>query len=79
MIKRPEGWTEDQCMDIPAAVINEPLDDKGNFSDFVVSCWELSDDELQALTTTKKVYLMCAGGMPPACITIVNPVTHGIE
>jgi hypothetical protein len=58
---RPKGWDEQQCNSLH--VFRNGRD--------VVSCWELSDEEIAEIVKTRRVFLLISGmgwTMPPAYI-----------
>lgn len=60
---KPEGWTDDQCGDLPVW--------KGNTPDgpIIISCWKLSPEELATIQATGVVWLhIIGGGMPPVYV-----------
>ena len=66
---KPEDMTDEQCGDLPAhRFVSE---DK---IPYVISCWELSPEELEQIKTTGKVWLtVCAYTMPPVSIDVTTP------
>lgn len=68
--KKPEGMTEEQCGDLHAY--------KGKTEGelpVVISCWEPSQEEIDEIVKTKKiwVWLMIAGTIPPVYIGTDHP------
>ena len=58
---RPHGWDEHQCNSLH--VFRNGRD--------VVSCWELSDDEIAEIVRTRRVFLLVSGmgwTMPPVYV-----------
>jgi hypothetical protein len=67
----PKGWTEEQCSVIKAW--------RGKDSDgrpVVLTCWELTDEEIGALMLGEKLYLRVLGETtPPVGIQVGSPFT----
>ncbi len=66
---KPAGTTDDQVKPLPVhrgtTTDNKPV---------IVSCWELSDEELEELARTKKLWLLIYGnGMSPVSIQTESP------
>ena len=45
----------------------------------VISCWELTGDELQRVLETKRIWLTVWGSHPPACIEGISPFEESTE
>lgn len=68
-ITKPEGWTDEQCVPLPAYT---GKDTEGN--DVIISCWELTDEEFEQLSKTRKVWLGVMGKQtPPAWLAVQSP------
>lgn len=67
VFKKPEGWENIECDDLPACV--------DNINRKTYSCWELTDEELEKVKKTKKVWLAMTACPPcPAFLTVTNPI-----
>lgn len=56
---KPESMTNDECQPLPAFVDGQQI----------ISCWELTEEEIMDIVRTKKVWLSVVGGsQPPVCI-----------
>jgi hypothetical protein len=61
----PPGMTEEECGDLH---VHQTDDGK------MISCWELSEEELAAINKTKRVWLWVWGAtQPPVAIDGANP------
>lgn len=67
-LSRPTGMTDDEC---------EPLSvwrGKANGLPTVISCWKLTQSELDEINRTGRVWMgICGQTMPPAWIAGENP------
>lgn len=64
---RPAGMTEEECGDLPVYMDGQEI----------VSCWELSGEELDEVKRTGCVWLMVFGQItPPVCVLGVTPFVH---
>lgn len=45
----------------------------GDGSEVVESCWELSDEEVQTIARTKRVYFLCLGNTHPPMMLKTEP------
>jgi hypothetical protein len=65
----PKGMTEEQCFTLPVCISK---DSEGK--DVVLSCWKLSDEELEKLKVDGVIWLGILGtNMQPVYLTIENP------
>ncbi len=60
---KPPSMTDEQCVALPAHKSPEQI----------ISCWELSDEEIEMLIKTKRVYLSVIGGVQPPVAIVVDP------
>jgi hypothetical protein len=71
---KPEGMTDEQCMDLPVWKGDVPVDDAGNCFPAIISCWRLSREDLEEIQRTGCVWLSITGhGMPPVSVFTENP------
>lgn len=76
--QKPQGWTDEQCSDLPVWKGNAPIDDQGNTTPTIISCWKLSKEDLEEIQRTGEVWLSISGtGMPPVSLFTENPFTNG--
>lgn len=47
----PEGMTEEECSDLPVAHV------QAQEQEVFISCWEMSEEELQILIQTRKIWV----------------------
>jgi len=71
---KPEGWDDDQCLDLPVQKGNLIIDDKGTRAHALVSCWRLSKEDLEEIQRTGVIWLSVIGyGMPPVSLHSQKP------
>ncbi len=71
---KPEGWTDEQCGDLPVWKGDVPLDNLGNTAPAIVSCWQFSKEDLEEIRRTGCIWLSITGkGMPPVSLFTENP------
>lgn len=58
------------CEPLPVCVCNDG---------HVVSCWELSDDQIKEITETRRLWLGIRGGQPPVWLTVDYPFIESNE
>lgn len=65
-LRRPPGMTEEQCGSLPIYRTSDG---------HCISCWELSDEELETLKKTKRIWLWVWSGktQPPVSLAVDNP------
>lgn len=69
-LDRPPDMTDDECG--PLSVFRD--------SQYVISCWKLTVEELETLTRTGRVWLWIVGqSMPPVSLTVDSPFTKKTE
>lgn len=75
---KPKDWTDEQCSDLPVWKGDAPIDDKGNTSPTIISCWKLSKEDIEEIQRTGVVFLSISGtGMPPVSLFTENPFVNG--
>lgn len=75
---KPEGWTDEQCSDLPVWEGQAPIDDSGAMAPTIISCWKLSKEDMEEIQRTGVIWLSVnAGGMPPVSLFTENPFTNG--
>lgn len=71
VMRRPDGWTEDECCDVHAY--------RGEAADkhpVIITAWKPTPEELVRLNLGEPIYLCVWGqGMPPVALTLDNPFT----
>ena len=61
----PKGMSEDECQSLRARV-----DETG-----ITSCWEVTDEQLEAIRKNRKIYMHVYGmGHPMVCMCAVDPI-----
>jgi hypothetical protein len=71
---KPADMTDEQCMDLPVWRGNVPVDAAGTMYPAIISCWQLSKEDLEEIQHTGCVWLSITGsGMPPVSIFTENP------
>lgn len=59
VMEAPEGVPQDECVDLPVFADGQQ----------VISCWRLSEDEIEHIRETGVIWLSVqGGGMPPVAI-----------
>jgi hypothetical protein len=72
--KKPEGWTDEQCGDLSVWKGNVALDDHGNSAHTIISCWQPSKEDIEAINQGKPIFLyVTALGQPPVSLSTENP------
>jgi hypothetical protein len=72
---KPENMTDEQCGSLPTWIGNIQVSENTSFP-HVVSCWELSPEELEQVAKTGKIYLAIVGHQPPVFLTPFNPIPN---
>ena len=70
---KPEGMTDEQCMSLPVCVCELKIDDSGSKAMHVISCWQLSKEDLDEINRTGRIYLGVMGMQPPVFLAAENP------
>lgn len=71
---KPEGWTDEQCYDLPVWKGMVPLDDQGNKASAIISCWKPNKEDIDAIVAGKPIYLLITGSVqPPVALMTENP------
>lgn len=74
---KPEGWTDEQCSDLPVWKGEVPIDDKGNTAHGIISCWKFSKEDLKEIQRTGVIWLnVTADVQPPISLFTENPFIH---
>lgn len=74
---KPEGWTDEQCGDLGVWKGNVPIDDNGNTAHTIISCWQPSKEDIEAIVAGKPIFLfITAPGQPPVSLSTENPFTQ---
>lgn len=69
VLDKPPGMTDDDCYSLSVfRGVNT------NGIPIVISCWKLSQEELEEFNKTKRIYLMvCGQSMPPVALMAKSP------
>jgi len=71
---KPEGWTDEQCSDLPVWQGAAPIDEAGNTAPVIISCWQFSKEDLDEIQKTGRVWLSVTGSsQPPVSLFTENP------
>ncbi len=71
---KPEGWTDEQCSDLHVWTGPVPIDGAGNKVNTIISKWQPSKEDIEAINNGGAIYLSITGnGMPPVCVFTENP------
>lgn len=72
--QKPQGWTDEQCSDLHVWKGDCPIDDNGTLMPTIISKWQPSKEDIEAITNGEAVYLYITGGsMPPVSLGTENP------
>lgn len=72
-LSRPEDMNEDQC-DPLVVCLTEQAQGDGSLLPVVISCWKPTQEELDEIIRTKRVWLGIIGNtMPPAWLAGCSP------
>lgn len=67
---------EKTCGDLPAWQGEEQYSD-GTKTRVVISCWELSPEDMEEVKRTGKIYMSVAGqAVPPIALMVKSPFVH---
>lgn len=73
---KPEGWTDDQCGQLSVHVAKADLGN-GVVVQSNISCWEPSEEELQEIIRTRRVWIsVISNGQPPISVMGITPFTE---
>lgn len=66
---KPSDMTDEQCA--PLSILRSKTEDN---VPYIISCWKLTEEELNEIIKTKRVWLLVAGhSMPPVSVEGVKP------
>lgn len=69
---KPESMTDEQCQSLPVWM---GKDTQGVPN--IISCWEVTPQELLKINETGKIWLsVCGSGMPPVLLMAENPFVY---
>lgn len=69
VLGRPVDMTDDECDPLSVAIVQFADGIPG-----VVSCWKLTQDEVDEFTRTGRIWLTVLGAtMPPVSVSAINP------
>lgn len=60
----------EQCHDLPVVKVAAPRGVE------YVSCWQLTDEELELVKETKVIWLGCLNSQPPVFLEVEKPFVH---
>jgi hypothetical protein len=71
---KPEGMTDEECMDLPVWKGSLGVGTPG-----IISCWKFAKEDLEEINRTGVIYLSIVGsGMPPVSLFTENPWTDNL-
>lgn len=71
---KPEDMTDEQCMSLPVWKGPVPVDDEGSTVPAIISCWQLSKEDLEEINRTGVIWLSVTGThLPPVSVFTENP------
>lgn len=69
---KPEGWKDEDCYGLPVAQ-SYYLNSEGKPVACLISCWELTLEDIREFQRTGKIYLSITGhGMPPVSLSAIG-------
>lgn len=72
--RKPVGWTDEQCGDLPVWEGMTPIDNNGAVAPAIISFWKFTSEDLEEIQRTGGIYLqICSHQMVPACLYTENP------
>lgn len=72
IFNKPEDMTDEQCMSIPGMIAED-----SDSNQLVVTCWELSEDDLKIAMETKRIYCYHFGNyLQPHALTTEPPLCN---
>jgi hypothetical protein len=72
--EKPNGWTDEQCSDLSVWRGEVPIDDHGNTAPTVISCWQPSKEDIEAIIAGKPIWLYITGtAQPPVSLSTDHP------
>lgn len=76
---KPKGWKEEDCYGLPVSQAFYGNSD-GNGVCCLISCWQLTPEEMEEVKRTGKIYLSITGsGMPPVSLYTENPFSEDYD
>lgn len=63
--KKPEGWTDEECMDLPVARCLFATERPGMVEPTVISFWKFSKEDLEEIARTGGIYCSVSQGFVP--------------
>jgi hypothetical protein len=71
---KPKDWTDEQCGDLPVFKGTSAIDGEGTMIPCIISCWQLSKEDLEEIQNTGCIWLSITGHtMPPVSLFTENP------
>lgn len=72
VFKKPNGFTDEQCGDLPTFMGTGP-----DGVAVIISCWALTKEDIEAINQNGVIYLTIVGiGMPPVSLGTENPFKY---
>jgi hypothetical protein len=76
---KPKGWTDEQCSDLPVWSGPVKIDEQGNTAASIISCWQLSKEDLEEVNKTGRIWLCVSSNVqPPVSIFTENPFVQPV-
>lgn len=78
---KPADMTDEQCSSLHVWKGEAPMDDQGTLIPVIISKWQPSKEDIEAINRGEGIYLSITGsGMPPVSLFTENPfVTQEAE
>jgi hypothetical protein len=72
--QKPEGWTDEQCSDLNVWKGDVAIDDEGNKATTIISCWQPSKEDIEAILAGKPIWLfITSSDQPPVSLSTEYP------
>lgn len=74
---KPEGMTDEQCSSLHVWKGAAPVDDNGTMVPCIISKWQPSKEDIEAIVKGDGIWLSITGrGMPPVALFTENPFAN---
>lgn len=71
---KPPSMTEEQCASLHVWKGTAPIDDRGTLMPCIISKWQPSKEDIEAINKGEGIWLSITGsGMPPVSLFTENP------
>jgi hypothetical protein len=71
---KPQGWTDEQYSDLDVWKGDVAIDDKGAVATTIISCWQPSKEDIDAIVAGKPIWLFITSEVqPPVSLSTEYP------